>query len=83
MRALVVEPGQARTRPGWSRTCPSRTRARGTVLVEGLAVGVCGTDREIAAGAYGEAPGPAGHSCWDMSRSVGCSPTTPARAAAG
>ena len=29
----------------------------GTVLVDALALGVCGTDREIIAGDYGEAPG--------------------------
>jgi threonine dehydrogenase-like Zn-dependent dehydrogenase len=28
----------------------------GEVLVDGLAVGICGTDRDIAAGHYGEAP---------------------------
>ncbi len=32
---------------------------QGDVLVEGLAIGVCGTDREIIAGEYGKAP--AGH----------------------
>ena len=54
MRALVVDPG----RPGTARTCelPEPAEAEGTVLVQTLAVGVCGTDREIAAGEYGQAP---------------------------
>ena len=30
--------------------------AAGALLVEALALGVCGTDREIIAGDYGEAP---------------------------
>jgi threonine dehydrogenase-like Zn-dependent dehydrogenase len=35
---------------------PDPTPAAGELLVEGLAVGVCGTDRESAGGAYGWAP---------------------------
>ncbi|MDZ4267916.1 MAG: glucose 1-dehydrogenase [Mycobacterium sp.] len=54
MRAITVEPGTpdslrveegADPRPG-----------PGELLVDGLSVGVCGTDREIAAGQYGWAP---------------------------
>jgi threonine dehydrogenase-like Zn-dependent dehydrogenase len=54
VRALTVVPGRAGSlavvevddpRPG-----------DGEVLVDGLAVGICGTDKEIAAGEYGWAP---------------------------
>lgn len=39
---------------------PEPDPSEGAVLVEGLAVGVCGTDREIISGVYGVAPGPDG-----------------------
>src|SRR4051794_41638001 len=35
---------------------PEPTPAEGDLLVDGIAVGVCGTDREIAGGEYGWAP---------------------------
>ncbi|MGV0814381.1 alcohol dehydrogenase catalytic domain-containing protein [Mycolicibacterium boenickei] len=35
---------------------PDPTPEPGELLVEGVALGVCGTDREIAAGEYGWAP---------------------------
>ncbi|WP_406122538.1 alcohol dehydrogenase catalytic domain-containing protein [Streptomyces canus] len=35
---------------------PEPVPASGELLVEGLAVGVCGTDREIVRGEYGWAP---------------------------
>jgi threonine dehydrogenase-like Zn-dependent dehydrogenase len=57
MRGLIVEAGK----PGSAQLVddlPEPDPAEGAVLVEGLAVGVCGTDREIVAGLYGEAPGP-------------------------
>ena len=57
MRGLIVEAGK----PGSAQLfedLPEPDPAEGAVLVEGLAVGVCGTDREIVAGLYGEAPGP-------------------------
>ncbi|HEX5740188.1 MAG TPA: alcohol dehydrogenase catalytic domain-containing protein, partial [Pilimelia sp.] len=38
------------------REVPDPEPADGALLVAGLAVGVCGTDREIVAGAYGTAP---------------------------
>jgi threonine dehydrogenase-like Zn-dependent dehydrogenase len=60
MRALVVTPGRA----GSARVVddlPEPPGAEGEVLVEGLLVGVCGTDREILAGDYGEAPRGAEH----------------------
>jgi threonine dehydrogenase-like Zn-dependent dehydrogenase len=54
MRALTVTPG----RSGSARVTeePDPEPGPGELLVEGLAVGVCGTDREIAAGEYGWAP---------------------------
>lgn len=54
MRALTTEPGHA----GSLRveTVADPEPAAGELLVEGIAVGVCGTDREIADGLYGEAP---------------------------
>lgn len=54
MRALTVEPLQPGsvdlTEVAEPEPCD------GELLVDGLAVGVCGTDREIAAGEYGTAP---------------------------
>ncbi len=54
MRALTVTPG----RPGSGAVCdlPEPDRVDGGVLVATQAVGVCGTDREILAGQYGQAP---------------------------
>jgi glucose 1-dehydrogenase len=54
MRALTVTPGRA----GSARVTeePEPEPGPGELLVEGLAVGVCGTDREIAGGGYGWAP---------------------------
>ncbi|WP_433087989.1 glucose 1-dehydrogenase [Dactylosporangium sp. CA-052675] len=54
MRALTVVPLQ----PGSAevRDVPDPPPGDGRLLVEGLALGVCGTDREIAAGEYGWAP---------------------------
>jgi glucose 1-dehydrogenase len=54
VRALTVEPGVA----GSLRLeeLPEPVREEGAVLVRGLALGVCGTDREIAAGQYGTPP---------------------------
>ncbi|KAF4407878.1 glucose 1-dehydrogenase [Streptomyces lycii] len=54
MYALTVLPG----RPGSLevRELPEPRPGPGGLLVDGLAVGVCGTDREIAAGQYGTAP---------------------------
>jgi glucose 1-dehydrogenase len=56
MRGLVVQTGT----PNSARVVddlPEPDPADGQVLVEALAVGVCGTDREIVAGDYGTAPG--------------------------
>ena len=54
MRALTVQPGKA----GTSRVdeLPEPVPGEEELLVDGLALGVCGTDREIAGGSYGWAP---------------------------
>ena len=55
MRGLVVtagEPGSARL----VEDLPDPDPSEGEVLVQGLAIGVCGTDREMVSGAYGQAP---------------------------
>jgi glucose 1-dehydrogenase len=54
MRALTVQPGTAGTAD--VRGLPDPVPGDGALLVEGVAVGVCGTDREIAEGRYGWAP---------------------------
>src|SRR6478735_6803461 len=54
MRALRVQPG----RSGSLRVedVPDPAPGSGELLVRGLAVGVCGTDKEIVRGDYGWAP---------------------------
>ncbi|WDZ85413.1 glucose 1-dehydrogenase [Micromonospora cathayae] len=55
MRAIVVTAGVAgslRLDRDWPEPHPEE----GAVLVESLAVGICGTDHEIIAGEYGETP---------------------------
>lgn len=55
MRAITVTPGVAgslRLDDGWPEPEPEE----GAILVEALAVGICGTDHEIIAGEYGELP---------------------------
>jgi len=54
MRALAVTPGQADS--GRLEDAPPVEPGESDVLIETLAVGICGTDREILAGHYGEAP---------------------------
>ncbi len=54
MRALVVSPGVPNSMRLDDISDP--TRSDGDLLVETLAIGICGTDREIAAGRYGWAP---------------------------
>jgi threonine dehydrogenase-like Zn-dependent dehydrogenase len=54
MRALTVAPGTARS--ARVEEMPAPTADDDEVLVGGIAVGVCGTDREIVDGAYGSAP---------------------------
>jgi threonine dehydrogenase-like Zn-dependent dehydrogenase len=54
MRALTVEP---MTSGSLAVTdVPDPVPGEGELLVEGVALGICGTDREIAAGEYGWAP---------------------------
>ena len=54
MRALTVAPGVANSARVEDIAEPPRSD--GAVLVRTLALGVCGTDREIVSGAYGWAP---------------------------
>jgi threonine dehydrogenase-like Zn-dependent dehydrogenase len=54
MRALTVVPGQEGSLRVEERPDPSP--APGELLVEGIAIGVCGTDHEIVSGAHGSAP---------------------------
>src|SRR5579864_3999467 len=54
MRALTVAPGIANS--ARVDDIPEPPRSDGGVLVKSLALGVCGTDREIVSGAYGWAP---------------------------
>ncbi|WP_256107614.1 glucose 1-dehydrogenase [Streptomyces sp. ODS05-4] len=55
MRALTVRPLQAGSL-AVSDDLPEPVPGEGELLVDGIALGVCGTDREIAAGEYGWAP---------------------------
>lgn len=54
MKAITVEP----KKPGTAQLeeVPEPDSCNGTVLVEAIAVGVCGTDAEIVEGKYGWAP---------------------------
>ena len=54
MKAITVEP----KKPGTARfeDIPEPDAREGSVLVEAIAVGVCGTDVEIVEGKYGWAP---------------------------
>src|SRR6478609_2309338 len=54
MRALTVTPGEKNTLR--LRDIAEPSAGEGQVLVEVLAVGLCGTDSEIIAAEYGEAP---------------------------
>jgi threonine dehydrogenase-like Zn-dependent dehydrogenase len=54
VKAVTVAPGTAG--PVRLEEVPEPDPALGSVLVESVAVGVCGTDAEIAGGAYGWAP---------------------------
>ncbi len=54
MRALTVTPGTANSLE--LRDIPEPPESEGSVLVDGLAIGLCGTDTEIVAAQYGEAP---------------------------
>jgi len=54
MKAVTIEPGVA----GSVRyeEVPEPNESTGSILVDAVAVGICGTDIEIASGAYGWAP---------------------------
>jgi len=54
MRALTVIPGKAHSLEVMD--VPDPEPGPDDLLVEGLAIGICGTDHEIAAGDYGWAP---------------------------
>ena len=54
MRALTVIPGQANS--GMIRHVPEPPSEYGALLVQTLAIGVCGTDVEILSGRYGWSP---------------------------
>ncbi|HEY8532371.1 MAG TPA: glucose 1-dehydrogenase [Micromonospora sp.] len=54
MRAICVTPGVKDSLR--LDDLPEPPEAEGAVLVETIAVGICGTDREIIAGEYGQAP---------------------------
>ena len=54
MRALTIRPGVADSAAVID--VPEPPEAAGDLLVDGLAMGVCGTDLEIVAGEYGDAP---------------------------
>jgi threonine dehydrogenase-like Zn-dependent dehydrogenase len=54
MRALAVTPGTKGSAE--VADVPEPRAGEGELLVEALAMGVCGTDREILAGEYGWAP---------------------------
>ena len=54
MRAMTVVPGQKGT--AGLEEIPDPDMQDGALLVRGIAVGVCGTDREIAEGTYGTPP---------------------------
>jgi threonine dehydrogenase-like Zn-dependent dehydrogenase len=54
MRALTAAPGTANS--ARVDDVPAPPLSDGAVLVRALALGVCGTDREIVSGRYGQAP---------------------------
>jgi threonine dehydrogenase-like Zn-dependent dehydrogenase len=54
LRAITVHPPNPNSIE--LRDVPEPAPEHGTLLVEAIALGVCGTDREIIAGEYGEAP---------------------------
>lgn len=59
MQAVVVTPGQQDSARAVDVDDPSPTD--GPMLVQTLAIGICGTDKEINSGAYGSAPDGADH----------------------
>jgi threonine dehydrogenase-like Zn-dependent dehydrogenase len=59
VRALVVKPGVPSSAE--LRDVPEPDPGEGELLVEVVAVGVCGTDREIVGGSYGQPPDGSDH----------------------
>ncbi len=66
MKAITIEPNK----PGTARLeeIPEPDLRDGSVLVEAVAVGVCGTDVEMVDGKYGWAPPGKTGSCWATNR---------------
>jgi threonine dehydrogenase-like Zn-dependent dehydrogenase len=54
MRALTVLPGEGNSLR--IEEVPEPPPSEGSILARAIALGVCGTDREIVAGDYGTAP---------------------------
>lgn len=54
MRAITLTPGQAGSAA--LEEVPDPPREEGALLLEAVALGICGTDDEIVGGEYGEAP---------------------------
>ena len=54
MRAITLEPGTPDSAA--LEEVPEPAPAEGAILVDGVALGICGTDAEIVRGDYGEAP---------------------------
>ncbi|HYO85354.1 MAG TPA: hypothetical protein VES01_02695 [Dermatophilaceae bacterium] len=68
MQALTVTPGKQDSLQ--LRELPDPPKEEGSVQVEAVAVGLCGTDREIVAGAYGQPPEVNPSWCWVMRTSA-------------
>ena len=54
MRAITLDPGTPDSAD--LEELPEPDPGEGTILVDGVALGICGTDAEIVGGEYGEAP---------------------------
>jgi glucose 1-dehydrogenase len=64
MRAITLQPGVADSAD--LEEVPEPPAEQGAILVDGVGLGICGTDAEIVRGDYGEAPS---GSCSATSRS--------------
>src|SRR5918999_462325 len=54
MRAITLQPGVKDSAD--LEEVPEPAESEGSMLVDGVALGICGTDAEIVHGDYGEAP---------------------------
>ena len=54
MRAITIDPGVGDS--AQLEEMPEPDPSEGTIVVDGVALGICGTDAEIVRGDYGEAP---------------------------